>query len=80
VALRTIWFGAHSAASASYVLAFKFTAAFENTLLIALASGVSAAIEANAIITSSNAYSVRSCPSSSFQRRASTVFIFLCLS
>jgi hypothetical protein len=77
VALRTIWLRAHSAAGTDYVLAFKFTAAFENTLLIAVASGVSAAIEAKAISTSSSAYSVRSCPSSSFHSLAKIVLMFL---
>src|ERR1700683_3915178 len=59
---------------------FRFVAALVKTLLIAPASGPRAAIDPNAIRTNSRAYSVRSCPSSSFQSRTSTVFIFLCLS
>jgi hypothetical protein len=77
MASRTFWLDAHSAAGADYVPAFKFTAAFENTLLIAVASGVRAAIEANAIRTNSSAYSVRSCPSSSFQSFARIVLMFI---
>jgi hypothetical protein len=57
--------------------AVRFDAAFANTVLIAVARGVRAAMEASAIRTSSSAYSVKSWPSSSFQSLAIIVFMFV---
>src|SRR5271170_858222 len=62
----------------SVVLEFnyvRFVAAFANTPLIAVASTPSEPIAANATSTNSNAYSVRSCPSSSFQSLARITFM-----
>jgi hypothetical protein len=61
------------------VAVVRFVAAFENTLLTVVPSVFMEAIATNAINTMSNAYSVRSWPSSSFHNLITVVFICVSL-